>query len=209
MGDIIRGTSSLAGLYRGSTEIQSVYRGTQEIWTSSFQYANTVGGFDSGDGYVYSIGENKLLYEGPAGYLFWASGSNPAGKSAGMRIYYQFDSLDTVIQNRSHLYIDAISDDQPEGYTTSQNTPYNSGASFQIAQFDGGNNSWYMDGTNQVYTSDIRDGIGFDYLKGKYATIPSGWVNEASGYGRLAIRLEGFRQIKLNRIWIGWDNPDE
>lgn len=35
MGDIIRGTSSLSGLYRGSTEIQAVYRGTQEIWSGS------------------------------------------------------------------------------------------------------------------------------------------------------------------------------
>lgn len=34
MGDIIRGTSSLSGLYRGDTEIQKVYRGTQEIWTA-------------------------------------------------------------------------------------------------------------------------------------------------------------------------------
>lgn len=42
MGDIIRGTSSLSGLYRGNTEIQAVYRGSQEIWTAepppAFEY---------------------------------------------------------------------------------------------------------------------------------------------------------------------------
>lgn len=208
MGDIIRGTSSLSGLYRGNTEIQKVYRGTQEIWTSGFNYPQAVAGFKNDPGGVLnSIGPNYMEYKGERAFLIWELGSNPAGKDAPVNLYFQVDS--DAITSRAEIFVEPFADNTAEGFDQFNPTDFDSGLRHQFFQIDTSSaKCWHYNGTQKVYDASLADGIAWDKFKGTYFTIPNSWVNQSTGYGRLAVRiLSTSSYFSLNNIYIGWEDP--
>ena len=98
MGDIIRGTSSLSGLYRGNTEIQAVYRGTQEIWSASD--ALTAYGLDwracNNLGQEFMQGYGELNSHSSSAFNYSESAWKPSWRKDGTPYFYDTRSTAPV-----------------------------------------------------------------------------------------------------------------
>lgn len=141
MGDIIRGTTSLAGLYRGNTEIQSVYRGNTEIWTGSDSLSSwSANWFDS----HYSDSSTQS----PIARYDNRTQSNPSWTSSFVRAKWRDDLVALTAANKS---TSPSADDLVYSYAHGKVLDSSAPVSRSY--------SWQIGGTNELRWGGVASGV--------------------------------------------------